>query len=190
MLGEFVMTYALVSRDTPTRNGWLVERPKTARGVAEYVSSAQPRQVLSRHAPLSSGLAAETQFNTSTARVFFGSISHVKRHLAMMQYAVLPYSLWRSATAIQFQNVMHYALHIRYTAFMVTIKTATLNVRLSAEYKRALKIAADRDQRSVSNLIEHLIALHCKAMGVPVESCRGTATNEQSSRNSPEAANG
>lgn len=52
---------------------------------------------------------------------------------------------------------------------MPTNKSETLNVRLSSAYKEALKTAATREQRSISNLVEHLIAKHCAATGIPIE---------------------
>jgi len=51
---------------------------------------------------------------------------------------------------------------------MPTTKTETLMVRLHPTLKVALKAAAEKDHRTVSNLIEHLIALHCQTAGVPI----------------------
>ena len=48
---------------------------------------------------------------------------------------------------------------------MVTKKTATLNLRINPLIKEALKGAADRQHRSVANMVELLILEHCKAEG-------------------------
>jgi len=51
---------------------------------------------------------------------------------------------------------------------MTTNKTETLNVRLDSRLKQALKKAAELEHRTISNLIEHLIAQHCKQAGVSI----------------------
>ena len=47
-------------------------------------------------------------------------------------------------------------------------KTATLNLRISPTLKEALREAAQRDHRSIANMIEVLIRSHCKEAGVPI----------------------
>lgn len=51
---------------------------------------------------------------------------------------------------------------------MASTKTATLNLRIDPLVKDAIKLAAEKDQRSVANLIELLIRSHCKEVGIPV----------------------
>lgn len=51
---------------------------------------------------------------------------------------------------------------------MASTKTATLNLRIDPLVKDAIKLAAEKDQRSVANLIELLIRNHCKEVGIPV----------------------
>jgi hypothetical protein len=51
-------------------------------------------------------------------------------------------------------------------------KTATVTLRLEPELKAAAEIAADRDHRSLTNLIEVLILEHCRALRIDV----GTAS--------------
>lgn len=47
-------------------------------------------------------------------------------------------------------------------------KTATLNLRIDPNLKEAARIAAERDHRSVANLIELLIRRHCETNGIPI----------------------
>lgn len=51
---------------------------------------------------------------------------------------------------------------------MVKKKTATLNLRVDPLVKDAIKEAAERQHRSVANLIELLIRQHCHAEGHPI----------------------
>lgn len=45
-------------------------------------------------------------------------------------------------------------------------KTETLCLRIKPELKAALKEAADREHRSITNMLEKLILAHCKEIGV------------------------
>lgn len=49
---------------------------------------------------------------------------------------------------------------------MSTTKSETLMVRLQPALKAALREAAEQEHRTVSNLVEHLIACHCERVGV------------------------
>jgi hypothetical protein len=51
---------------------------------------------------------------------------------------------------------------------MVVTKTATLNLRIDPRIKEAARIAAERDRRSVANLIEVLILQHCEVSGISI----------------------
>lgn len=51
---------------------------------------------------------------------------------------------------------------------MTQSKTATLNLRIDPRIKEAARIAAQRDHRSVANLIEVLIRQHCEASGISI----------------------
>lgn len=51
---------------------------------------------------------------------------------------------------------------------MVKKKTATLNLRVDPLIKEAIRDAADRQHRSIANMVEILIREHCKAEGFPV----------------------
>ena len=47
-------------------------------------------------------------------------------------------------------------------------KTATLNLRVNPMIKEALREAAQRENRSIANMIEVLIRRHCEAEGIPI----------------------
>jgi hypothetical protein len=58
-------------------------------------------------------------------------------------------------------------LNLDYSTMPAT-KTATLNLRIDPAVKDAVKIAADRDHRSVANFMETLIRKHCKKVGIKI----------------------
>ena len=47
-------------------------------------------------------------------------------------------------------------------------KTTTLNLRIDPAIKEAVKVAANRDHRSVANMIELLIRKHCEQEGITI----------------------
>jgi predicted HicB family RNase H-like nuclease len=47
-------------------------------------------------------------------------------------------------------------------------KTSTLNLRIEPNLKEAVRIAAQREHRSVANLVELLIRQHCEASGIGI----------------------
>ena len=47
-------------------------------------------------------------------------------------------------------------------------KTTTLNLRINPALKDGLREAAEKDHRSISNMIEVLILRHCKNVGITV----------------------
>ena len=47
-------------------------------------------------------------------------------------------------------------------------KTATLNLRIDPIVKEAARMAAQREQRSIANLIEVLIRQHCESLGISI----------------------
>ena len=65
-------------------------------------------------------------------------------------------------------SVWTYALQIPYNRIMSLRKTATLNLRIDPLLKEAARVAAERDHRSVANLIELLIRRHCEANSIPI----------------------
>lgn len=49
-------------------------------------------------------------------------------------------------------------------------KTETLNLRISPELKRLVRLAAEKDHRTVANFIEVLVREHCARHGL-VDTC-------------------
>lgn len=47
-------------------------------------------------------------------------------------------------------------------------KTSTLNLRIDPLLKEAARVAAQREHRSIANLIEVLIRKHCEEVGIPI----------------------
>lgn len=47
-------------------------------------------------------------------------------------------------------------------------KTSTLTLRIAPAFKEALRMAAEREHRSIANMIEVLIRDHCQSNGVPI----------------------
>jgi hypothetical protein len=47
-------------------------------------------------------------------------------------------------------------------------KTTTLNLRVDPAIKEALRKAAQRENRSIANMIEVLIRRHCAEVGIPL----------------------
>jgi len=47
-------------------------------------------------------------------------------------------------------------------------KTTTLNLRVNPAIKEALREAAQRENRSIANMIEVLIRRHCEAEGIAI----------------------
>ena len=51
---------------------------------------------------------------------------------------------------------------------MARTKVSTLNLRISPAVKRAVRLAAAREHRSVANMVEVLIRRHCDAAGIAI----------------------
>ncbi len=52
---------------------------------------------------------------------------------------------------------------------MATEKTSTLTFRIEPSIKEALCIAADRDHRSIANMVAVMIREHCARVGIPIQ---------------------
>lgn len=52
---------------------------------------------------------------------------------------------------------------------MATEKTTTLTFRIEPSIKEALRIAADRDHRSIANMVAVMIREHCARVGIPIQ---------------------
>ena len=51
---------------------------------------------------------------------------------------------------------------------MATGKTSTLTFRIAPALKEALRTAADREHRSIANMVEVLIREHCDRNGIRI----------------------
>ena len=51
---------------------------------------------------------------------------------------------------------------------MATAKTTTLTFRIEPELKEALRTAAEREHRSIANMVAVLIRDYCNEHGIPV----------------------
>ncbi len=47
-------------------------------------------------------------------------------------------------------------------------KTSTMNLRVDPSIKEAVREAAEREHRSIANMIEVLIRNHCQAVGISI----------------------
>lgn len=45
-------------------------------------------------------------------------------------------------------------------------KTETLNLRISAKLKEALRVASEREHRSMANMVEYLVLNYCEKNGI------------------------
>ena len=52
---------------------------------------------------------------------------------------------------------------------MATAKTTTLTFRIEPNLKEALCTAADRDHRSIANMVAVMIREHCARVGIPIQ---------------------
>lgn len=52
---------------------------------------------------------------------------------------------------------------------MATGKTSTLTFRIKPALKDALRIAAEREHRSIANMVEEVIRDCCDRIGVPIQ---------------------
>lgn len=51
---------------------------------------------------------------------------------------------------------------------MARTKISTLNLRVNPAIKKAVRRAAEREHRSVANMVEVLIRRHCAEAGIPI----------------------
>jgi hypothetical protein len=69
-------------------------------------------------------------------------------------------------------KVKQYALQLLYIT-MTSKKTTTLNLRVDPGIKEAIREAANRDHRSIANMIEILIRRHCEVVGITIPEQQG-----------------
>lgn len=51
---------------------------------------------------------------------------------------------------------------------MTARKTAVLNLRVDPAIKEALRLAAEREHRSIANLVEVMVRRHCEQAGIVI----------------------
>jgi len=52
---------------------------------------------------------------------------------------------------------------------MAAIKSQVVSVRVEPNIKAALQTAADREMRSLANMVEVMVVAYCRAQGHPLE---------------------
>lgn len=61
--------------------------------------------------------------------------------------------------------VVNYATHLRYIA---TMRSDTLNIRINASTKQALRAIADKEKRSMSKMIDWFVERYCQENGLNI----------------------
>ena len=56
---------------------------------------------------------------------------------------------------------------------MATTKTTMLTFRIEPELKEALRTTANREHRSIANMVAVLIRNHCERNGIAIQESRG-----------------
>ena len=51
---------------------------------------------------------------------------------------------------------------------MATSKTEVISVRVEPPIKAALQLAAEREMRSIANMVEVMVVAYCRAQGYPL----------------------
>lgn len=64
-------------------------------------------------------------------------------------------------------------------------KTSTLTLRIEPGVKEALRTAADREHRSIANMIEVLIRDYCQRNGVDIQEQRNLSLGKSPSKTRP-----
>jgi len=57
---------------------------------------------------------------------------------------------------------------------MATEKITTLTFRLEPNIKDALRIAADREHRSITNMVAVMICDYCARVGIPIQNAQAS----------------
>lgn len=52
---------------------------------------------------------------------------------------------------------------------MALLKSTNLNLRITPEVREALRQAAEREHRSISNMVEYLIVHYCQTNGIEIQ---------------------
>ena len=65
---------------------------------------------------------------------------------------------------------------------MAVVKSQVVSVRVEPPIKAALQSAAEREMRSIANMVEVMVVAYCRAQGYPLD---GGADDALSNTNSP-----
>ena len=65
---------------------------------------------------------------------------------------------------------------------MATEKTTTLTFRIEPNIKEALCTAAERDHRSIANMVAVMIREHCARVGIPIQNKQVPAVSTKTPR--------
>lgn len=82
----------------------------------------------------------------------------------------------------QYRNTPWNASQTRYNVRMSPKKTATLNLRIDPILKEAAREAANREHRSIANLVELLIRKHCEEVGISIPEQQSLFQDEDNER--------
>lgn len=72
------------------------------------------------------------------------------------------------------QNALHLQALVSRAPLMTRLKDETLSIRTSADIKQLLRLAADRERRSVASMIEILIVNYAKTHGLTTEQSKNS----------------
>lgn len=75
---------------------------------------------------------------------------------------------WLIRSFHQDAECVTFASQLRLTTTMPKTKIATLNLRIDPNLKEAVRQAADREHRSVANMVEVLIRRYCERTGIVI----------------------
>jgi hypothetical protein len=64
-------------------------------------------------------------------------------------------------------------------------KTETLSFRMAPDLKEALRLAAEREHRSIANMVEVMILDYCERTGIRIGKGRGAARARRSATVAP-----
>jgi len=73
-----------------------------------------------------------------------------------------------SSTMASERNLRYIRVTFSFRKTMPKTKIATLNLRIDPGVKEAVREAADRDHRSIANMVEMLIRRHCDEAGITI----------------------
>lgn len=67
---------------------------------------------------------------------------------------------------------------------MSVVKSEVVSVRVQPHIKAALQLAADREMRSLANMVEVMVVAYCRAQGYPLDGVPDDTLSNTSRRGS------